>query len=38
MLGTVDIHIQIAGLETGILVIRELGAIGDGPNAIGASF
>ena len=37
VLGTVDIHIQIAGLETGVLVIRELGACGDGPNAIGAS-
>ena len=36
MLGAVDIHIQIAGLETCVLVIRELGTCGDGPNAIGA--
>src|SRR5712671_2486839 len=34
--GTVDIHIQIAGLETGVLVIRELRAGGDGPSTIGA--
>src|ERR1700733_5443021 len=34
--GTVDIHIQIAGLETGVLVIRELRACGDGPRTIGA--
>jgi hypothetical protein len=35
VLGTVDIHIQIAGLETCILIIREPGARGNGPRAIG---
>jgi hypothetical protein len=36
VLGAVDIHIQIASLETPVLIIRELRTCGDGPHAIGA--
>jgi len=36
VLGAMDIHIQIAGLEARVLIIREFRACGDGPHAIGA--